>query len=830
MTAAPAPRTGSEEQALRDEIVRLNKMLQALMDRAERSSSARGSDFSLFQTTIMLEDQVRRRTEDLEAALRENEKINRALQRAKLQMEAEIGERRRVQEALRQSEERYRAATEAAIDAFITIDENDVIVFVNSSAERIFGYPRSEMLGQKITRLMPPEMRDRHRRGVQRYLETGEKRLRWQGVQLFCLHKRGHTVPIEFSFGEFTHEGKRFFTGIARDITERKRAEALRQGQQQVLEMIAVDAPLEDALNVLLRCIESQVAGMLCSVLLLDDDGKHIRSGIAPSLPREYAGAFIGLAIGPTAGSCGTAMYRGEPVIVKDIERDPLWEPYRAVAARFGLRACWSTPILAASGRVLGAFAMYYCEPREPGPAEWKLIELALRIAGIAVERKLNEAYIHHIAHHDTLTGLPNRLLLEDRLKQAIAQAHRRQTIAAVLFVDLDHFKTVNDSLGHQAGDHLLQAVADRMQECLREGDSVARLGGDEFVVCLPELDGNGSAAMVAEKIQRVLAEPLAIGGHMLQIGSSIGISMYPNDGDSADALIKAADAAMYDAKSKGRSNYQFYTPKLNAKAHQRLAVSNQLRQALARRELVLHYQPQVSLASGAITGVEALLRWNHPEYGMTLPADFIPILEEIGLMSEVGDWVLRTACATNAAWQRAGLPPVRMAVNLSARQFVAGSLVRTVADALAEHGLEARWLDLEITERLLLDSSEQVTESMGRLKDMGVGLSLDDFGTGYSSLSYLRSFPVQRLKIDRSFIHDITTDAGSANIVASIIALSQKMGLEVVAEGVETEEQRRYLQRQGCHEIQGFLFSPALPAAEMENMLRSRRHLPVLA
>jgi diguanylate cyclase (GGDEF)-like protein/PAS domain S-box-containing protein len=827
MSAGQVACASSEEQALRDEIVRLNKMLQALMNRAERSTSVHGSDFGLFQTAIVLEDQVRRRTEDLEAALRENEKINRALQRATLQMEAEIGERRRVQDALRQSEERYRAATEAAIDAFVTIDENSVIVFVNAAVERIFGYPPDEMLGQPLSKMMPPDLRERHRLGMQRYLETGQKKLSWQGTQLPCLHKSGHIVPIEFSFGEFTHEGKRFFTGIARDITKRKRAEALREGQQRALELIAVDAPLDEALNVLMRCIESQVDGLLCSVLLLGNDGRHIRSAVAPSLPHEYANAFIGLAIGPDVGSCGTAMHRRTPVIVRDIEVDPLWEQYRTTAAPFGLRACWSTPILAVSGQVLGAFAMYYREPREPDDAEMKLIELAVYIARIAVERKLNEAYIRHIAHHDTLTGLPNRLLLEDRLKQAVAQAHRRRAMVAVLFVDLDHFKAVNDSLGHQAGDLLLQAVAERMQQCLREGDSVARLGGDEFVICLPEIDSDNDAALVAEKIQRLLANPLAIGDHMLQVGSSIGISMYPHDGENADALIKAADAAMYDAKSKGRSNYQFYTPKLNAKAHQRLAVTNQLRQALVRNEMVLHYQPQVSLASGEITGVEALLRWNHPEHGLLPPSDFIPILEEIGMMSEVGGWVLRTACARNAEWQRAGLPPIRMAVNLSARQFVAGSLVRVVAEALDKHRLEARWLDLEITEGLLLASSEQVTESMTRLKNMGVGLSLDDFGTGYSSLSYLRSFPVQRLKIDRSFIHDITTDAGSANIVASIIALSQKMDLEVVAEGVETEEQRRYLQRQGCHEIQGFLFSPALPANEIESMLRARRRLP---
>ncbi|HYD62546.1 MAG TPA: EAL domain-containing protein [Noviherbaspirillum sp.] len=816
------------EQALHDEIIRLRKMVEALMNRAERSTSARGSDFSLFQTAIMLEDQVRRRTEDLEAALRENEKINRALQNATEQMELEIRQRQRVQDALFQSEQRYRTATEAARDIFITVREDNIVVFVNSSVESILGYPPNDVIGRSVGMLMPEHVRQQRLLGMQRDIVTGQRKLSWQGVQIPCMHKDGREVPLEFSFGEFMQNGRRYFTGIARDITERKRADALREGQNRVLEMIALDTPLEESLRALQECVEAQHEGMLSSVLLLDDDGEQVQSCISPSLPSRFNDAMRGHRIGPDTGACGAAMYRREPVVIADIMTDPLCNDYRHLATEFGLRACWSHPIISGVGKVLGTFAIYYREVRLPETAEHQLIELAVRMAGIAIERKIDEAHIRHMAHHDALTGLPNRLLLEDRLRQAIVRAARYRTLVAVLFIDLDHFKHINDSLGHHIGDRLLLDVGRRMQSCLREGDSIARLGGDEFVICLAEVSRNRDAAAVAQKIQAALAESFMIEGHALQVGSSIGISLYPLDGHDAETLMRAADAAMYDAKAKGRANYQFFTPALNVAAQQRLTTSNQLRQALAREEFVLHYQPQVSLRSGAIVGVEALLRWKRGQDGLVPPGQFIPILEEIGLMAEAGKWVLHSACAQAVAWQEMDLPPIRVAVNLSARQFSGDDIVRTVAEVLEETGLGAEWLELEITESLIFDGSERVIHAMHELKRMGVSLSLDDFGTGYSSLSYLRRFPVDRVKIDRSFVHDVTCNTGGADIVRSILALAQKLGLGAIAEGVETEAQLGYLRQQGCAEIQGYLFSPALPAEEMTVLLRSDRRLPL--
>ncbi|HYC41908.1 MAG TPA: EAL domain-containing protein [Noviherbaspirillum sp.] len=828
MTDPDAVYAPDEVQALREEIVRLKKMVEALMNRAERSTSARGSDFSLFQTAIMLEDQVRRRTEDLEAALRENEKINRALQVATARMEKEIRQRQQVQDALYQSEQRYRTATEAAKDIFITVDEENTVVFVNSSIEAILGYKPSEVIGQDLRMLMPETQRDTHRQGMQRYLTTGVRKLTWLGVQIPGLHRDGRVVPLEFSFGEFVQGGRRFFTGIARDITERRRADMLREGQNRVLEMIAIDTPLEDSLGALQRCIEAQHEGMLTSVVLLDEGGGRTRACIAPSLPASYTRILADCSVGPESGCSGAAMYRREPVIVTDILCNPLCMARHEAASASGLRACWSHPILSGSGKVLGAFTVYYRQPRLPETQELKLIELAVRIAGIAIERKQDEAYIRHMAHHDALTGLPNRLLLEDRLKQAIARAARYHTLVGVLFIDLDHFKHVNDSLGHHIGDRLLKAVGMRMQECLREGDSIARLGGDEFVICLAEVTRNRDAAAVALKIQAALAENFTVDDHALRIGSSIGISLYPLDGHDVEALMRAADAAMYDAKAKGRANYQFFTPALNIAAQQRLTASNQLRQAVLRQEFVLHYQPQVSLRSGAIVGVEALIRWKREPGELVPPGQFIPILEEIGLMTEVGKWVLREACMQAAAWQKMGLPPIRLAVNLSARQFSGDDIVRTVTESLEVSGLGAEWLELEITESLILEGSDQVIESMNELKRMGVSLSLDDFGTGYSSLSYLRRFPVDRLKIDRSFVQDMTSDSGGADIVRSILALSQKLGLGAIAEGVETEAQLGYLRQQGGAEIQGYLFSPPIPADEMTELLKSDRRIPL--
>jgi diguanylate cyclase (GGDEF)-like protein/PAS domain S-box-containing protein len=442
--------------------------------------------------------------------------------------------------------------------------------------------------------------------------------------------------------------------------------------------------------------------------------------------------------------------------------------------------------------------------------------------------RTQSEARIRYMALHDALTGLPNRILLLDRLSQAIALGSRNRERVAVLMLDLDHFKHINDSLGHYIGDGLLEAMALRLKGCLRESDIVARLGGDEFVIVLPEISDRLSIEEVIQKVLSSLLEPFRIEGHELQVSSSIGVSQYPDDGDIPGTLLQAADTAMYAAKSNARGSYKFFTSELNIAAQRRLLLTTDLHHACGLGQFTLHYQPQVSTISGAITAVEALLRWYHPKLGLISPIEFIPLLEELGLIIDVGRWVLKTACLQNVAWQQQGLPPVRMAVNVSAHQFYRGDLARTVREVLRESQLDPKWLELELTESLTLDDSETTLNIMHELKLLGLSLSLDDFGTGWSSLSYLTRFPLDRLKIDRSFMRDITTHPAAEAVVTSIIDLARNLGFTCIAEGVETEQQLEYLERKRCGEIQGFLYSPALPGPECGALLRSGKPHPL--
>jgi diguanylate cyclase (GGDEF)-like protein/PAS domain S-box-containing protein len=437
-------------------------------------------------------------------------------------------------------------------------------------------------------------------------------------------------------------------------------------------------------------------------------------------------------------------------------------------------------------------------------------------------DRKHAELRIHYMALHDALTGLPNRTLLEDQLAQAIALGSRNNKRVAVFMLDLDRFKSVNDSFGHQVGDRLLEAVSERLRSSLRESDIVARLGGDEFVIGLPMVEQHQDIEQVAKKVLGTLTASFEIEGHGLQIGASIGICEYPADGENPRDLLQAADTAMYEAKKRGRGDYCFFTPELTDATRRRQKLEFDLQLALARGEFVLYYQPLVSTDSGAITGVEALLRWRHPEHGIVYPNQFVPQLEELGLMVEVGNWVLKTACKQNAAWQKEGLPPVRMMVNLSSTQFYRGNIVSNVRRALSESGLDPKWLELELTELLMLDDSETTVKVMQALKRIGVSLSLDDFGTGWSSLSYLRRFPINRIKIDRSFLRDIASEPSAEAVVRSIMNLGRDLGLACVAEGVETAEQLNYFRKQNCEEVQGFLYSPAIPEADCRVLLRA--------
>ncbi|PTQ77945.1 PAS domain S-box-containing protein/diguanylate cyclase (GGDEF)-like protein [Nitrosomonas oligotropha] len=453
-------------------------------------------------------------------------------------------------------------------------------------------------------------------------------------------------------------------------------------------------------------------------------------------------------------------------------------------------------------------------------PYEQNLIDTIAHDLSRWYERKEAEKRIIEMATHDALTGLPNRHLLQDRIEQALVHDTRSQKQMAVLFIDLDHFKTINDSLGHDIGDLLLQAVAERLLTCVRSEDTVARQGGDEFIVVLNSIAESLDAAKVAQKILDALVHPYYIHKHELHICGSIGIAVFPEDGVNAETLLKNGDAAMYHAKENGRNNYQFFTDELNKSAHERHTLSLDLRYALERNELVLHYQPIMDMPDHQLHSVEALLRWRHPQHKLIAPDKFINLAEETGLIIPIGEWVVKTVCEQINAWQAQGYRIPKVAINLSARQFRDKELINNIARILDETGVAAHHITLEITESMLIDNIEKVVETLNCLNAMGIRISIDDFGTGYSSLSYLKRFPIHTLKIDRTFVRDIVTDRSDHTIVATIIAMAHSLEMDVIAEGIETEEQLNLLRAQHCNHYQGYYFSKPVTAAEIEHML----------
>lgn len=437
---------------------------------------------------------------------------------------------------------------------------------------------------------------------------------------------------------------------------------------------------------------------------------------------------------------------------------------------------------------------------------------------------KLDEV-IQYMVNYDDLTGLPNRVLFRDRLQQALSQAQSNNQLFAVISLSLDRLNNINNTLGHNTGNLLLRSAAQRLATCIGDTDVLSRFGSNKFAILQPNLTSINDAITLSQKLLNTLSKPVLLDGNVVRTGASIGIAIYPNDCTDVDQLLKNADTAMYQTKKQGSNNYQFYSAELNANLQERLTLENELHDALKRGEMLLHYQPKVSLISGRIIGVEALLRW-HSTRGSVSPAKFIPIAEETGLIVPIGEWVLHTACAQNRTWQKNGLPPIKMAVNLSARQFKQPNLVQVIAKILKETDLDANYLELELTESLIIENVQQTITILQQLHDMGIVLSLDDFGTGYSSLSYLKRFPIDILKIDQSFVRDLVFNSDDAAITEAIISLAHSLRLGVIAEGVETQEQLDYLQANGCNEIQGYYFSRPLPADVLTKLLEEGKKL----
>ncbi len=697
--------------------------------------------------------------------------------------------------------------------AVVVTDYKLTILYTNAAFSEMFGHSPEEAKGRQADELLVGRHTDRRTLARLRRRfddESGGEE------EILSYDKNGDEIWISANVRAFRNDRGRvkYMCAILTDITETRQ---LRSLQQLIMSALADEIPITDIADRLCRRVEEIAPDVVSSILHVDAGGAvHPLGG--PSLPEDYSRALEGVAIGPDVGSCGSAAFHGKPVLAMDIDTDPRWQPYKARPLEVGLRACWSTPIKAKDGRVIGTFAFYFRECRPPSRWHQRIVDACVHLGALAIERQEARTQIARLAYYDVLTGLPNRSHLRDLLSEAIKACAAGDHVA-LAFLDVDNFKDVNDTLGHSAGDELLIQFAQRLRAQIRPGDVLGRLGGDEFVVILPNRDASG-AALVASRITDALMMPLRIGTRQVPMSASMGISLYPDNATDIDTLIQRADAAMYQAKRAGRSTYRFFSADINGLAEQRLVLSAALRSAIANDGLRLHYQPQIRTVDGAIHAVEALARWHDAALGEVSPAKFIPLAEECGLIEQIGLWSIREACRQMAEWRASGLDIPCVSVNLSPINFQNANLAAAVTEMLADHGLPPEALTLEITEGVIMNDRSVAIETMDSVRKLGVGLSLDDFGTGYSSLSRLTLLPIRELKIDRSFMRDIENNARARAIVTTVVRVGQSLQLTVVAEGVETDGQRKLLTELGCDVVQGFLYAPALPPVALGHWL----------
>lgn len=858
-------------------------------------------------------------------------------------------ERRDALEALRASEQHFRAYFERSMFGMAASRPDKSWIEVNQAFCDMLGYTAEELVTTTWDDLTHPDDLEANNTLHQQLLDGAidefviEKRFIQKSRDLIDAHLAVRAVRN-------TDGSLAYAVSLIEDISFRKLAERREQMRQHTLEKVARGGSLKEIMAQVIESAESIYPRSMCSILLMDDEGKHLLSGAAPSLPSFFNEAINGIKIGMGVGSCGTAVFSGKRIVVEDIASHPYWESYKEIAAKAGLGSCWSEPIRSASDKVLGTFAIYRREPSLPGEQEITLIESAANLVGIAIERihaeeelhlassiysnsaeavlvtdadnrivALNPAFIRitgytledirgkdpallrsgrhgadffqamwkeithrgfwqgeiwnrrkdgetfpewltinairneegHIqryvamgsditnkvhsdeliwrqANYDFLTNLPNRFMFQDRLEHEIRKSRRQNSLLALLFIDLDHFKDVNDTLGHPVGDQLLVKAAERINGCVRESDTVARMGGDEFTVILPGLEETIDAAKVAEQIISVLAEPYSINDQAIYAAASIGITFCPDDASNVDQLISNADQAMYASKASGRNCISYFTRSLQDSAQNRLRLINDMRVSVQDQQFELYFQPIIDLSTGRFSKAEALIRWNHPERGMISPAEFIPLAEETGLILEIGDWVFREAASKAKRWCELFNAGLQVSVNMSPMQFQSDAL--SITDWLAylkTLELDEKHLSIEITEGLLLNASKDVTDKLLLFRDAGIEVAIDDFGVGYSALSYLKRFDIDYLKIDQSFIQNLETEQNDLVLSEAIVIMAHKLGLKVIAEGVETEGQRRLLLEIGCDNGQGYLFSRPLPAAEFEDFLVKARDRP---
>lgn len=719
------------------------------------------------------------------------------------------------------SEERYALALQGANDGLWdwNLETNDV--YYSPRWKSMLGYSEDE-LGDTIDvweRLVHPDDKDRVLKHAEDYLSDKSDPFE---IEMRMMHKSGRVIDVlsrAFSVSNRSDGKPTRLIGTHVDITERVTADAFSRRTAEIVEMIAIGKPAYEIYDAIALMYEARHPGMRCSMLELDN-GVLLHGG-APSMPTEYCDAVHGLKNGPGVGSCGTSTYRGERCLVENIETDPKWAQLKDVALPHGMRCCWSEPIKDSEGKVLGAFGMYYDHPALPNKHESDDLTSAARLAGIIMERDHHQKRIHGLAFTDQLTGLASRASFYQYLGDLINTSKHHGRAFSVLFIDLDNFKDVNDSLGHDCGDMLLKAIADRLTEGSRDIDFISRLSGDEFCVVVEEVTDPYLAANVAIRCIDVVATPTDIAGRTLTTTCSVGISHFPEDGETTSALLKAADTALYSAKAAGRNRYAFYEPDLTEKAEFRFKFEQYLREAIDNEQLNLVFQPQVDTKTGRIIGVEALSRWHHPAFGQVSPIEFIDAAERIGMIKPLTEWVLFNACRHALTWKQHGFPALRVAVNISPSHFLGREFVSLVQRVIEETRIDPSQLELEVTESVVQTNPENLSV-FSELKRLGILLAIDDFGTGYSSFASLKHIEVDCLKIDKFFIDDILTDRKTEFLVASMVEIGHNLGHRIISEGVEEAAQMTVLERMGCETIQGNLFSKPVDADSVLELLKS--------
>ncbi|MDP2596863.1 bifunctional diguanylate cyclase/phosphodiesterase [Alteromonas stellipolaris] len=836
---------------------------------------------------------------------------------------------------------------EGYLDAFLDISVDPVFIrdgegkllVANNAFCELVNVSREKLIGTTFSDKIYPQEFVKLAQSDKQVLDTGEDKV----VEQTLKGKDNKAIVVVAKISRFIdRNNRRFIVGVIRDVTKRRQNELRETTRSEVLELITNGEPLKVVLNAIVSVVELNNPEMMCSILLLDESGIHLRSGTGASLPKFYVDAIDGVEIGSGVGSCGTAAFINERVIVADIQTHPYWKNFKALAERANLGACWSEPIRSTQGAVLGTFAIYHASINYPCDADLALIEQTASLASIAIEKnrseeilkraasvfthanegiiitdasativevndtlcritgysksevlgknpkilqsgrhaaqfyenmwntlntdgnwrgeiwnrrkdgeiypemvtisavkneegqvqhyvslstdiseiKLNEGKLERIAHYDLLTNLPNRVLLAKRLNQAIKHSQLQQNSLAVAFMDLDGFKAINDNYGHNIGDQFLVEVSSGLKASLRAGDTIARIGGDEFIIIMVNLNEFSDCEHVLNRLLKSASAPVNVADAVMQVSASIGVTVFPQDNVDADQLIRHADQAMYVAKQGGKNRYhQFDLEQDNAINTYNKSIDN-VRVALERNEFVLHYQPKVNMSSGEVIGVEALIRWEHPESGLIPPLDFLPVIEGHGVSLQVGEWVIDAALTQIACWQKSGIS-LPVSVNISAHQLQQDNFTSRLEALLAAHpDVDPGYLELEILETSALQDTFQVSSTMNACHDLGVSFALDDFGTGYSSLTYLKRLPAYLIKIDQSFVRDMLDDTDDLAIVEGVVGLAKTFKREVIAEGVESVEHGVSLVRLGCELAQGYGIAKPMPANKVSQWL----------